>query len=85
MRRIQNAETQKLQVVTAPEYLTEEEFAKLGKFKIKTVQQWRYYGRNGGGQCGPRYCKIGKNIRYRLSDIIEWMESCIVDAEKGGE
>jgi predicted DNA-binding transcriptional regulator AlpA len=66
-------------------YLTEKQAAELTGFAVTTFQQWRFHRK------GPRYLKVSdRNIRYRLEDLSEWMESCIVDlqrpmAEKGGE
>jgi hypothetical protein len=27
---------------------------------------------------GPRYLKIGRNIRYRLADLTTYLDSCVV-------
>lgn len=34
--------------------------------------------RSRGGGC--RYSKIGRSVRYRVSDLIAWMESRVVDS-----
>ncbi|WP_084404752.1 helix-turn-helix domain-containing protein [Pseudovibrio sp. Ad13] len=36
---------------------------------IRTIQAWRV---RGGG---PSYVKMGKSVRYRPSDIQNWIES----------
>ena len=33
-----------------------------------TVNQWRYLKR------GPRFLKIGKNVRYSEEDVLEWLD-----------
>lgn len=33
-----------------------------------TLAYWRYVGR------GPRFVKIGRNVRYRPSDINAWLD-----------
>lgn len=33
-----------------------------------TVNQWRYLKR------GPRYLKIGKNVRYSEEDVVAWLD-----------
>ena len=43
--------------------LTEQEAAALLKVTVKGVQGWRH---RGGG---PRYCKVGRLVRYRLEDL----------------
>ena len=37
---------------------------------VATVYAWRSRGQ------GPRGLKIGRHVRYRLSDVEEWVESC---------
>lgn len=36
-------------------------------FSVKTLEGWR---RNGGG---PAFIKIGRNVRYRESDLTAWL------------
>ena len=35
----------------------------------KTLAEWRYRG------IGPRYLTIGRDVRYRWSDVEEWLAS----------
>jgi len=42
------------------------EYVRLGK---PTLERFRI---TGGG---PRYCKLGGAVRYRKSDLDEWLES----------
>lgn len=46
---------------------------------VALLRKWR---RTGGG---PPYLKIGKLIRYRLSDLRYFMDSCTVDPNGGGQ
>lgn len=39
------------------------------KVTIGTLAKWRLLGG------GPRYVKLGKNIRYDLADVAEWVDS----------
>ncbi|WP_371922666.1 helix-turn-helix domain-containing protein [Simiduia sp. 21SJ11W-1] len=32
------------------------------------MENWRCQGR------GPRYVKVGRYVRYRTSDLLEWLE-----------
>ena len=43
--------------------LTEQEAAALLHVTVKAAQNWRH---RGGG---PRYCKVGRCVRYRLEDL----------------
>lgn len=56
----------------APEYagrhLTMQELADREGVALQTVRAWRVTG------YGPRGMKIGKFVRYRLSDILAWEE-----------
>jgi hypothetical protein len=38
-----------------------------------TLRQWRYLGR------GPRYVKVGHAIRYRRSDLDDWLTANTVE------
>lgn len=42
----------------------------------RTVERWN----SRGG--GPRYMKIGRHVRYRLNDVIEWENSRYVDTTR---
>jgi len=42
-------------------------------FPIKTLQNWR------GLRKGPPYFKVGRSIRYRVGDLLDFMEACRVD------
>lgn len=44
-------------------FLTPEVLAIRWKITPKTLSQWRWNGH------GPKYCKIGKLVRYSLDDI----------------
>ena len=39
----------------------------------RTPEQWRYLGR------GPKFMRVGRHIRYRESDVLEWMKAHTVD------
>jgi predicted DNA-binding transcriptional regulator AlpA len=34
-----------------------------------TLAQWRFHGK------GPRFVKIGRNVRYRASDVNAWLDA----------
>ncbi len=39
------------------------------KIPAKTPAQWRYLGR------GPAFIRVGRHVRYRESDVTEWLAS----------
>lgn len=47
-------------------WLTRQEVADRLKLPVKTLAQWASRGR------GPRFRRIGKYTRYRMSELIEW-------------
>ena len=49
--------------------LTENEAAELLGLSPRTLQSWRV---RGGG---PRFCKIGRAVRYRRHFLIEFLEA----------
>jgi excisionase family DNA binding protein len=48
--------------------LTTPEAARYLNFEVSTLEQWRWNGR------GPRFVKIGRYVRYRLSDLDAFLE-----------
>lgn len=36
----------------------------------KTLCNWRCHGK------GPKFCKIGRNVRYRQQDLEDWLVEC---------
>lgn len=57
------------------ELLTNEEVAALLKIARATLVDWRH------DQRGPRYYKMGREVRYRLHDVIEWEQQALEPVE----
>jgi predicted DNA-binding transcriptional regulator AlpA len=55
---------------TSPEYETEQELARRTGTAADT---WAKRRRTGNG---PPYLKIGKSVRYRITDVDAWLASC---------
>ncbi|MBK1631206.1 hypothetical protein CKO31_10740 [Thiohalocapsa halophila] len=49
-------------------FLTERQAAAYLAISPRTLQSWRV---RGGG---PRYVKVGANVRYRAEDLTAWVE-----------
>lgn len=47
---------------------TPEEIAQYIRKPVRTLEQWRYRG------IGPRWSKVGRNVRYRWSDVEQWLD-----------
>lgn len=51
------------------EYLTQDEVSKLTGVAKGTLENWRVK------KIGPPYLKLGRSVRYKLSDLNEWLAS----------
>ena len=49
-------------------YITEKEVSEITSRALSTLRNERFLGK------GIPYIKIGKSVRYRLDDVIEYME-----------
>lgn len=47
-------------------YLTPGQTAERYQVSIETLKDWRYHNR------GPKYVKLGQQVRYRLRDLERW-------------
>jgi predicted DNA-binding transcriptional regulator AlpA len=47
-------------------WLSRQELADRYGLPVKTRAQWASKG------TGPRYARMGRHVRYRLSDVIDW-------------
>ncbi len=55
--------------------LTTEDVAALLKVAPATLVDWRHEQR------GPRYYKMGREVRYKLTDVIEWEQQALIPVE----
>lgn len=54
-----------------------EEVAEMLGVPVGTLANWRYLGR------GHAFVKVGRHVRYRWSDVADWIEERVVPA--GGQ
>lgn len=54
---------------TKNKHVNEFEAAEYTGHAVSTLRNWRTIGK------GPRYCKIGKSVRYSMEELRGWMES----------
>ncbi|MPZ67753.1 MAG: helix-turn-helix domain-containing protein [Pseudonocardiaceae bacterium] len=40
---------------------------------VKTIYDWNYRG------VGPKYCRIGRHIRFRPADVEAWLQQHEID------
>jgi excisionase family DNA binding protein len=50
------------------EFLSEHQVAELLCQSVRTIQKWRVTG------YGPAFYKFGRSVRYRRSEVAEWIE-----------
>lgn len=55
-------------------YLTTKQAAEILQVSPKTLQSWRRTQMQG-----PPYCKLGRTIRYRMSDLAAFMEEILIE------
>ncbi len=65
--RTRNVLTSSLEVSTR--LLSTEDVARILVVPVTTLYTWRYKG------TGPKAYRVGKHLRYRLSDVVEWLET----------
>lgn len=53
----------------AERHLTITDLAEREGVPIRTVYDWNSRG------CGPRFMKIGRHVRYKLTDVVTWENS----------
>ena len=54
--------------------LTTEQVAPLVGMKPGTLMEWRYLQKIGQ----PPYHKVGRSVRYRYSEVVQWLASNMV-------
>ena len=53
----------------AGKLLKSKEVAEIMGLKVQALEMWRQR------DIGPRYLKLGHNVRYRIEDVIAWLNS----------
>ena len=64
--RTQNVLTSSLDLSTR--LLSTDDVARLLVIPVATLYTWRYKG------TGPKAYRVGKHLRYRLVDVLTWLE-----------
>jgi len=55
--------------------LVEAQAAELLVMSVRTLQSWRHKDR------GPPFVRVGRNIRYRYGDVLEWIRMKTISPE----
>jgi len=58
------------------QYLSPAELAVRYDVPIETVYGWNKTGR------GPQFLRIGRHVRYRVTDVLAWEKSRVVPARQ---
>ncbi len=49
------------------------DYAELGRITRKSIVTLRRYNMAG---TGPKFLRIGRHVRFRREDVLEWLNSC---------
>ena len=58
-----------------PRWVDEKEVSRIIGVAVQSLRNWRFQQR------GPTYSKIGRAVRYRLDDVIRFMEERKINVE----
>jgi predicted DNA-binding transcriptional regulator AlpA len=61
-----------------PRYIKECEVSRITGLALQTLRNYRANG------IGPVYCKIGRSVRYPLTDLLSWLEAHRVQTSDAG-
>lgn len=50
------------------QYVNEKEVSRVTGLAVQTLRNYRHLGK------GPAYCKVGRAIRYRMEDVVNFMD-----------
>jgi predicted DNA-binding transcriptional regulator AlpA len=60
-------------------FISEAELETLTSVSRRTWQKHRLFGR------GPRFYRLGGAVRYKLAEVLEWIEHNAVDSHPNGD
>jgi excisionase family DNA binding protein len=60
--------------IDGEQLLTTEQAASFLNRPQRTLEDWRYTG------SGPPFVKMGRAVRYRASDLLEWVDDRVVES-----
>jgi len=63
------------QFLEAPRWVDEKRVAEVTGLAVQTLRNWRFQ------RTGPAYSKVGRAVRYRLDDVIRFMEERRIKGE----
>ncbi len=66
--RIKSDASHSVELLTNQKFLNTSQMAKLFGIKPNTAEIWRVRG------IGPRFCKFGRAVRYRFSDLEAYID-----------
>ena len=62
-----------------PQALSEDQVARMLGITSSALRRWRRDG------AGPRFRKLGRAVRYMLTDVEAFIEACAVSTERSGK
>jgi hypothetical protein len=64
-------------LITVPKYVDSRTFAQMYNLNVETPAHWR------ARKVGPRYVRIGRVVRYAVTDLAEWAQRNAVEPKNG--
>ena len=61
----------------SPRYVSEKEVSKITGLALPTLRNWRFK------RIGISYSKVGRSVRYSMSDVLDYMDSRKVRTDEG--
>jgi len=61
--------------LTTPQFVSEKDLEAITGVRVRTSQKHRLFNR------GPRWYKIGGSLRYRLDEVLAWIEGNVAGGE----
>lgn len=64
-------------LIETPRWITEKEASQIMGIAIQTLRNWRFK------RVGPPYAKVSKAVRYRVDEVVDFMERKKINFDKG--
>ena len=61
----------------SPRYISEKEVSQITGLALPTLRNWRFK------RIGISYSKVGRSVRYSMSDVLDYMDSRKVRTDEG--
>ena len=66
-------------IAPSTELLTERDVAHIAKLSVAAIRRRRLLRQE------PRYLKLNSSVRYRMEDIVRWLDSCMTSKQRDAD